>query len=90
MRRKSRLVDKIAHGMSMFLSGPAHGFGLALGKLGGQALKGITDNVQHYRRQRGGGWWSDFKRNTRQGYKETQDVIKQNKALQRLLMNRSW
>ena len=85
MRRKPRLVDKIAHGMSMFLSGPVPGFGLALGKLGGQALKGITDNVQHYRRQRGGGWWSDFKRNTRQGYKETQDLIKQDKALQRLL-----
>ena len=90
MRRKPRLVDKIAHGMSMFLSGPAHGFGLALGKLGGQALKGITDNVQHYRRQRGGGWWSDLKRNTRQGYKETQDLIKQNKVLQRLLTNRPW
>ena len=29
MRRKPRLVDKIAHGMSMFLSGPAPGFGLA-------------------------------------------------------------
>ena len=42
------------------------------------------------RRQRGGGWWSDFKRNTRQGYKESRDVIKQNKALQRLLMNRPW
>ena len=90
MRRKPRLVDKIAHGMSMFLSGPAPGFGLALGKLGGQALKGITDNVQHYRRQRGGGWWSDFKRNTRQGYKETQDLIKQNKVLQRLLTKRPW
>ena len=90
MRRKPRLVDKIAHGMSMFLSGPAPGFGLALGKLGGQALKGITDNVQHYRRQRGGGWWSDFKRNTRQGYKETQDLIKQDKALQRLLTGRPW
>ena len=89
MRRKPRLVDKIAHGMSMFLSGPAPGFGLALGKLGGQALKGITDNVQHYRRQRGGGWWQDFKRNTRQGYKETQDLIKQNKALQRVLSH-SW
>ena len=92
IRRKPRLVDKIAHGMSMFLSGPAPGFGLALGKLGGQALKGITDNVQHYRRQRGGGWWSDFKRNTRQGYKETQDAIKQNKALQRVLSHptRPW
>ena len=36
-----------------------------------------------------GGWWQDFKRNTRQGYKETQDVIKQNKALQRVLSH-SW
>ena len=42
------------------------------------------------RRQRGGGWWSDFKRNTRQGYKETRDVIKQDKALQRLLTGRPW
>ena len=42
------------------------------------------------RRQRGGGWWSDFKRNTRQGYKETQDAIKQDKALQRLLTGRPW
>ena len=89
IRRKPRLVDKIAHGMSMFLSGPAPGFGLALGKLGGQALKGITDNVQHYR-QRGRGWWQDFKRNTRQGYKETRDAIKQDKALQRLLTSRPW
>ena len=42
------------------------------------------------KRQQGGGWWQDFKRNTRQGYKESRDVIKQNKALQRLLMNRPW
>ena len=89
IRRKPRLVDKIAHGMSMVLSGPARGFGLALGKLGAQALKGITNNVQHYRRQRGGGWWQDLKRNTRQGYKETRDLIKQNKALQRVLSH-SW
>ena len=41
-------------------------------------------------RQQGGGWWSDLKRNTRQGYKETQDLIKQNKGFQRLLMNRPW
>ena len=41
-------------------------------------------------RQRGGGWWSDFKRNTRQGYKETRDVIKQDKALQRFLTGRPW
>ena len=89
IRRKPRLVDKIAHGMSMALSGPASGFGIALGKLGAQALKGITDNVQYYRRrQQGGGWWQDLKRNTRQGYKESRDLIKQNKALQRLLTNR--
>ena len=42
------------------------------------------------RRQQGGGWWQDLKRNTRQGYKETRDVIKQNKALQRLLTGRPW
>ena len=28
MRRKPRLVDKIAHGMSMFLSGPRLGLDL--------------------------------------------------------------
>jgi len=75
----------------MVLSGPAPGFGTALGKLGAQALKSITDNVQHYRRrrpQKGSGWWQDLKRNTHQGYKETRDLIKQNKALQRLLTNR--
>ena len=32
---------------------------------------------------------TDLKRNTRQGYKETQDLIKQNKALQRVLSH-SW
>ena len=92
MRRKPRLVDKIAHGLSMVLSGPAPGFGLALGKLGAQALKGVTDNVQYYRQrpQKGSGWWQDFKRNTRQGYKESRDDIKKNKALQRLLTNRPW
>ena len=29
IRRKPRLVDKITHGMSMVLSGPAPGFGTA-------------------------------------------------------------
>ena len=44
------------------------------------------------RRQQGGGWWQDLKRNTCQGYKESRDVIKQNKALQRLLSHptRPW
>ena len=76
----------------MFLAGPAPTFGTAFGKLGSQALKGITDNVKHYRRrrrQKGGGWWDDFKRTTRQGYKEAQDVIQQNQ-LRRVLMNRPW
>ena len=40
------------------------------------------------KKQKGSGWWHDFKRNTHQGYKETRDLIKQNKALQYLL-NRS-
>ena len=41
--------------------------------------------VHKKKKQKGSGWWQDFKRNTRQGYKETHDLIKQNKALQRLL-----
>ena len=50
-RRKLRLVDKIAEGMSMFLSGPAPSFaGVGL-KLASQAAKGIKDNVNHYRRK---------------------------------------
>ena len=41
-------MDKIAEGMSMFLSGPAPSFaGIGL-KLASQAALGITDNVQHY------------------------------------------
>ena len=57
-RRKARLVDKIAEGMSMFLSGPAPSFATVGIKLGAQAAKGIKDNVRHYkkrrRRQKGG------------------------------------
>ena len=46
-------MDKIAEGASMFLAGPAPTFTTALGKLGSQALKGITDNIRHYQtRQR--------------------------------------
>ena len=41
--------------------------------------------VNKKKKQKGSGWWEDFKRNTRQGYKETRDLIKQNKALQYLL-----
>lgn len=51
-RRKPRLVDKIAEGMAMGLSGPAPSFLSLAGKLGSQGLKGITDNVKYYRRRR--------------------------------------
>lgn len=51
-RRKARLVDKIAEGMAMGLSGPAPTFLSLAGKLGSQGLKGITDNVKYYRRRR--------------------------------------
>ena len=51
-RRRPRLVDKIAEGASMVLSGPAPTFGTLGAKLAGQALKGITDNVKYYRRRR--------------------------------------
>jgi len=50
-RRKPRLVDKIAYGASFLLAGPAPTFTTAAGKLAGQALKGITDNIRHYRRR---------------------------------------
>ena len=51
-RRKPRVVDKIAEGVAMGLSGPSPSF-IKLGAfLGKQALKGIKDNVQHYRRRK--------------------------------------
>ena len=51
-RRIPRLVDKIAEGVAMGLSGPSPNF-IKLGAfLGKQALKGIKDNVQHYRRRK--------------------------------------
>ena len=51
-RHKPRLVDKIAEGATMFLSGPAPSFaGVGL-KLGSQAFKGIKDNVNYYRRRK--------------------------------------
>ena len=54
-RKKPRLVDKIAEGMSMFLSGPAPSFAGVGVKLASQAAKGVRDNVRHYRKQRGRG-----------------------------------
>ena len=50
-RRKPRLVDKIAEGASMVLSGPTPTFASLGAKLAGRALKGITDNVKYYKRQ---------------------------------------
>ena len=51
-RRKPRLVDKIAEGVAMGLSGPSPSF-LKLGAfLGKQAMKGIKDNIQHYKRRK--------------------------------------
>ena len=51
-RRKPTLTDKIAEGVAMGLSGPSPSF-LKLGAfLGKQSVKGIRDNVQHYRSRR--------------------------------------
>ena len=51
-RRKPRLVDKITEGVVMGLYGPSPSF-IKLGAfLGKQALKGIKDNVKHYRRRK--------------------------------------
>jgi len=64
-RNKRRLVDKIAEGASMFLSGPALSFASLGLKLGGQAFKGISDNYKYYKgRQRGGGLSHRRKRRT--------------------------
>ena len=54
-RKKPRLVDKIAEGMSMFLSGPAPSFAGVGVKLASQAAKGVRDNVRHYRRRKQSG-----------------------------------
>ena len=50
--RKPRLLDKIAEGVAIGLSGPSPSF-MKLGAfLGKQALKGLKDNVQHYRQRK--------------------------------------
>ena len=51
-RKKPRVVDRIAEGASMFLSGPAPSFASAGLKLAGQAWKGIHDNWRLYRNRR--------------------------------------
>lgn len=48
-RRKPRLVDKIAEGMSMLSSGPAPSFAGVGEILASKAARGIKDNVNHYR-----------------------------------------
>ena len=51
-RRKPRLVDKIAEGVAIGLSGPSPSFAKLGAFLAKQALKGIKDNVQHYGRRK--------------------------------------
>ena len=51
-RTQPRTIDKIAQGVSMFLSGPAPSFASLGALLGKQVFKGIKDNVQHYRGKR--------------------------------------
>ena len=50
-RRKPRLLDKIAEGVAMGLSGPSPCFAKMGAFLAKQALKGIKNNVQYYRRR---------------------------------------
>ena len=47
-RRKPTLTDKIAEGAAMFVN-PTASWPAVFMKLGSQGLKGITDNIQHYR-----------------------------------------
>ena len=51
-RRKPRLVDKIAEGVAMGLSGPSPSFAKLGAFLAKQAQKGIKDNVQHHKRRK--------------------------------------
>ena len=48
-RRRVRTIDKVAEGMSMFLSGPAPSFaklGLKVGSTGAKALKSVVDQYR--------------------------------------------
>ena len=47
-RRKPTLTDKIAEGAAMFVN-PTASWPAAFMKLGSQGVKGITDNIHHYR-----------------------------------------
>ena len=52
-KRKPRIVDKIAEGVAMGLSGPSPSFAKMGAFLAKQAFKGIKDNVRHYQRGKG-------------------------------------
>ena len=52
-KRKPRLVDKIAEGVAIGLSGPSPSFAKMGAFLAKQAFKGIKDNVRHYQRGKG-------------------------------------
>ena len=47
-RRRPTLTDKIAEGAAMFVN-PTASWPAAFMKLGSQGLKGVTDNIRHYR-----------------------------------------
>ena len=49
LNRGPSATDKAAYVVSMLLSGPAPGFGTLGRLLGKQVLKGVMDNVNHYR-----------------------------------------
>ena len=52
MHKGPSLLDKIAEGASMFLSGPEPSFGALERLLGKQAFKGVSNNVKGYIRRR--------------------------------------
>ena len=70
-RRKLRLVDKIAEGVAMGLSGPSPSFPKMGAFLAKQAFKGIKDNVHHY--QRGKGLGTVLSTAVKIGYKSGKD-----------------
>ena len=52
LNRGPSATDKAAYVVSMLLSRPAPGFGTLGRLLGKQVLKGVMDNVNHYRGRR--------------------------------------
>ena len=52
LNRGPSATDKAAYVVNMLLSGPAPGFGTLGRLLGKQVLKGVMDNVNHYRGRR--------------------------------------